>query len=69
MKWTKAGSDGWICRVMPEGRFTLKAFPTADGRWNWQVFSGDADGPMATGIVGNLGSAKSTSEQFLRRRT
>ena len=36
-------------------------------RWSWEVFSGDADSPMATGIANSLGAAKNVAEQFVKR--
>jgi hypothetical protein len=67
MHWTKAANDQWICRVPPNARFTLKALAKADGRWSWEVFSGDTEAPMATGIVGSVGAAKNATELFLKR--
>ena len=67
MQWTKAAGDQWICRVPPGARFTLKVIPRSDRRWSWEVFSGDADSPMATGIANSLGAAKNVAEQFVKR--
>ena len=67
MKWTKGAVDQWICRVPPNARFTLKTLAKPDGRWSWEVFSGAADSPMATGIVSSFGAAKNAAEQFLKR--
>ena len=67
LRWIKTGRDGWICRVPPAARFTLKAFPKGDGRWSWEVFSAATVDPMATGIVGSLGAARNATELFLKR--
>jgi hypothetical protein len=67
MDWTKTDRDQWRCEVPPDGRFILKASIMGDRRWTWEVYSGTAVNPMATGIVSSLGAAKNACEGFIKR--
>jgi len=67
MHWNKIAGEQWICRVPPNARFTMKVAPKGDGRFTWAVFAGEATNPAATGIAQNLGGAKATAEQYLKR--
>lgn len=67
MHWTKVSGEEWTCRVPPDARFTLKALATQDRRWQWEVFTGPADRPNATGLVSSLGAAKNAAELFLKK--
>ena len=49
------------------GPFVVKITPKGDGRFGWQIFTGDAHNPTATGIANSLGAAKTTTEQFVKR--
>ena len=56
--------DDWSATVGP---LSVKIQPKGDGRYNWQVFKGDALNPMATGVANSLGAAKTVVEQFVNR--
>lgn len=62
--WTKSAIGLLSSRMGP---LLLKVEPKGDGRWSWQVFNGDAQNPMATGVASSLGAAKTVTEQFARR--
>ncbi len=64
IKWIKGAADAMSARVGP---FVIKVVPKGDGRWAWQVFSGQAENPTATGLASSLGAAKRTTEQFVKR--
>lgn len=49
------------------GPLLLKLEQKGDGRWGWAVFNAEAENPMATGVAGSLGAAKTVTEQFARR--
>ena len=67
MKWSKGAGDVW---TTTGGPFALKVEPKGDGRWNWYVFnvsSGQAKNPTATGVASSLGAAKTATENFVKR--
>jgi hypothetical protein len=64
ISWTKKLVDDWSATVGP---LSVKIQPKGDGRYNWQVFKGDALNPMATGVANSLGAAKTVVEQFVNR--
>ena len=66
MQWKKTGEQ-WSAHVPEGARFTAKIGPKGDGRWTWAVFAGASPNPTATGVSGNLGAAKRTVEEFLKR--
>ena len=68
MDWIKDGPKTWICRVPPDGRFTLTATQMGDLRWAWKIIESTADNPMATGIVNSPGAAKHAMENFLKKK-
>ena len=67
LTWKKDAAGAWNARVEPDARFTLKITPKGDGRWSWALFSGTTEAPMATGVANNIGAAKNTMEQLVKR--
>ncbi len=67
LSWKKDAGGTWISRIDPDARFTLKAIPKGDGRWSWAVYAGATEAPMATGVANNIGAAKNTMEQLVKR--
>lgn len=61
----KKGPTGELTAQL--GPLLLKLSQKGDGRWDWQVWNGQARNPMATGIARSLGDAKTTAEQLARR--
>ena len=64
IEWKKNAGDVLTARAGP---FSLQIHPQGDGRWAWQIHSGDTPNPTATGIAQSLGAAKTVSEQFVMR--
>ena len=64
IQWTKSPGDLWSGAIGP---FTIKVKPQGDGRWAWQIFSGETVNPMATGLARSLGAAKAVVLQFVNR--
>ena len=64
MRWEKHAGDGFMAVSPP---LTVKIAPKPDGRWSWQVFSGDKRSPMASGVAASLGAAKTVTEQLVKR--
>ncbi len=64
LQWTKDAKDVLTAKAGP---FTVKITPKGDGRFGWQIFSGEALNPTATGVSNSLGAAKTTTEQFVKR--
>ena len=64
LQWTKDAKDVLTAHAGP---FTVKITPKGDGRFGWQIFTGDAHNPTATGVGASLGAAKTTTEQFVKR--
>lgn len=63
----KTADEQWICRVPPNGRFTMTVTPTGDGRFSWAVYARENANPAATGMARNLGGAQATAEQYVKR--
>ena len=66
MEWKKDGKDQWSAKL--DTRFTMKTAIMGDGRWLWQIFSGENESPTASGMVNSLGSAKHAMENFLKKK-
>jgi len=64
INWKKTAAGAVSSKVGP---LLIKLEQTGDGRWSWQVFNGEAQNPMATGIAGSLGAAKTSTTQFAQR--
>ena len=64
IKWKKNAGD---LMTASAGPFSLRVQPQGDGRWAWQVYSGDAPNPAATGIARSLNGAKTVVEQYVMR--
>ena len=64
IEWKKAAGDLWSASVPP---FSLKIQPKGDGRWSWEIYSGDTPNPTASGVRPSLGAAKTATELFVKR--
>lgn len=63
--WKKARDGKTVTATV--GPLLLKLAQTGDGRWAWQVFNGGAQNPMASGVAGSLGAAKTVTTQLANR--
>ena len=63
IQWKTNAGDLLTAQVGP---FSLKVQPQGDGRWAWEIHSGDTPNPAATGIARSLGAAKNVTEQFVK---
>jgi len=79
MKWTKATpkpppkrsakippspGDAWTAVVGP---LSVTIEPRGDGRWAWNIHTGDTPNPTATGLASSLAAAKNVVEQYVKR--
>jgi hypothetical protein len=62
--WKRSAGDVWSASLPP---FALKIQPKGDGRWTWEIYSGETPNPTASGVRSSLGAAKTTVEQFVKR--
>jgi len=65
IKWKKS-PDGKALTA-EAGQLLLELAQTGDGRWAWKVRKTSATNPMASGIAGSLGAAKTVTAQFAER--
>ena len=65
IKWKKARDGKSVTATA--GPLTLELTQTGDGRWSWQVKKDGTQNPMATGVAGSLGAAKTVTAQFASR--
>jgi hypothetical protein len=65
IKWKKARDGKSVTAVV--GPLSIELTQTGDGRWSWQVKKDGAQNPMATGVAGSLGAAKTVTAQFASR--
>ncbi len=65
IKWKKSRDGKSVTAIV--GPLSLNLTQTGDGRWSWQVVNGTAQNPMATGVAGSLGAAKTVTAQFASR--
>jgi hypothetical protein len=64
LTWSK-DPKGNVCARHTCFSVVLEAKP--DGRYFWQVFEDGKDSAVGTGIVTNLGAAKTKAAQFIAR--
>ena len=64
INWRKGAGELLTAEVGP---FKVTVAPQGDGRWAWEIHSGDTPNPAATGIARSLGAAKNVVEQFVNR--
>lgn len=62
--WSKHTSDLIEGSIGP---FVAKLSKKGDGRWEWHIFADGADNPLASGVSGNAGAAKTKCDQFIGR--
>jgi len=65
IKWKKARDGKSVTAVV--GPLSVVLAQTGDGRWTWQVTKDGAQNPMASGVAGSLGAAKTVTAQFVSR--
>jgi hypothetical protein len=63
--WKKARDGKSVTAVV--GPLTLDLSQTGDGRWSWRVMKAGTQNPIATGVAGSLGAAKTVTAQFAMR--
>lgn len=65
IKWKKARDGKSVTAVV--GPLSIELTQTGDGRWSWQVKKDGTQNPMASGVAGSLGAAKTVTAQFASR--
>lgn len=63
--WKKARDGKSV--TASAGPLSIALNQTGDGRWTWQITKDGAQNPMASGVAGSLGAAKTVAAQFVSR--
>jgi hypothetical protein len=65
IKWKKSRDGKAVTAVA--GPLSIELSQTGDGRWSWQVKKDGTQNPMASGVAGSLGAAKTVTAQLVNR--
>lgn len=65
LSWKKARDGKSVTAVA--GPLSVVLTQTGDGRWTWQVTKDGSQNPMASGVAGSLGAAKTVAAQLVSR--
>lgn len=65
IQWKKPRDGKSMTAVV--GPLLIELTQTGDGRWSWQIRKHGTQNPMASGVAGSLGAAKTVTAQFASR--